>query len=126
MLGFEGWGGIYVTLPEGGIHATNFDIGVFGTGGLSAGWNIGFNNQYGIIKGNESDIQGITVNANVAAGPGSVTASFDREGNLVGAMVGPSAELGASVTLSETHAIGLNDFGTWLGGWIYEHTNHCP
>jgi hypothetical protein len=118
-LGAEGWVGIYITLPSPG---NTFDIGLFGSGGLSGGWDFGVANQYGLIKGNESDINGITVDVNASSGVGSASLFFDKEG-LVGGVVGPAAEAGGSITLSETHAIGLNDFGSWLGGWIYEQTH---
>jgi RHS repeat-associated protein len=117
VLGGEGWSGIYITLPSPG---TNFDIGVFGTGGIAVGWQYGVANQYGIVKGDESNIRGITINANAAGGLGSATAMFDCDHHPVGVMFGPAAELGASVTLSQTKAAGLNDLGTWLGGWLYQ------
>jgi len=118
-LGGEGFVGIYITLPSPG---NNFDIGVFGSGGIGGGWEYGVANQYGFVTGNESDIRGITVDANASGGPGSGSIMFDKNGP-VGVMVGPAAELGGSIMLSETHAIGLSDFGTWLGGWIYENTH---
>lgn len=117
VLGGEGWGGIYVTLPSPGNY---FDIGVFGTGGLAAGWQMGTATEVGVIKGNESDIRGITINGNAAGGPGSLTVLSNCHLKPVGLMVGPSADLGASVTFAETKAFGLNNFGTWLGGWLYQ------
>ena len=85
-----------------------------------SGWQYGVANQDGIVKDNEADIRGITINANAAGGLGSGTAMFDCGGHPVGIMVGPAAELGASVTLSQTEAAGINDLGTWLGGWLYQ------
>jgi hypothetical protein len=111
LLGGEGWLGVYVTLPS---HGNNFDIGVFGTGSLAAGIQYGVAEQYGAIKGNVDDIRGITVNANASGAILSGTLSFDTEGQLVGVMGGPGAEVGASVTLSQTKAAGLSDLGTWL------------
>ena len=116
VLGGEGFVGIYITLPWPG---TNLDIGVFGSGGIGGGWEWGVANQYGFVTGNESDIRGITVDANASGGLGSGSIMFDKNGP-VGAMVGPAAELGGSVMLSETHASGLNDLGSWLGGVIYD------
>ena len=84
-LGGEGWWGIYVTLPSPG---NDFDIGVFGTGGIATGWQWGLANQYGIVQGNEQDIRGITTNANAAGGLGSATIMFDCHGRPVGVMGG--------------------------------------
>lgn len=121
IFGGEGWGGIYVTLPSPG---NDFDVGVFGTGGIATGWQVGLANQYGVVQGNEQDMRGITINANAAGGLGSATVLFDCHNRPVGTMGGGAAELGASVTYSKTKAIGLNDLGTWLGGWLYQRL--CP
>src|SRR6185437_9546883 len=104
----------------------NFDIGLFGTGGLAEGWQQGTAAQVGVVKGNEDDIRGITVNVNVAAAVGSGTVMLDTNGNVVGGALGPAAEGGASVTLSKTQAVGLGDLGTWLGGRIYEYFHPYP
>jgi len=120
VLGAEGWTGIYVTLPSPG---NNLDIGVFGTGGLSVGWNVGVTNQYGFVTGNESDIQGITINVNGSGNVVGGTAMFNQNGQLVGVMGGPSIEVGGSIVLAQSNAAGLNDVGNWLGGWIYQFIN---
>jgi hypothetical protein len=108
-----------LTLPSPGI---NYDIGVFGTGSLSAGWDFGFSNQYGFVIGDASNISGITRDISISTSIASLTLMFDQNG-FVGATVGPAAEVGASASLSETHAAGLNQFGNWLGGWIYQQIN---
>ena len=88
VLGGEGWAGVYVTLPSPG---NNLDIGLFGTGGIAGGWQYGVADQYGIVKGNEGDIRGITINANAAGGLGSATAMFGCSGTPAGITVGPVA-----------------------------------
>ena len=118
-LGAEGWAGVYVTLPSPSNGWTP-DAGVVGSGGIGAGWNVGAAWQVGISKGGEDDLNGITYNANVGGGPGSVTVAFDENGHPVAGMVGPSADFGASGVISQSKAAGLNDVGAWLGGTIYD------
>jgi hypothetical protein len=122
-LGVEGSVGIYVTLPTNG---NNFDMGVFASGGFATGFNVGGGNQYGIIKGNESDIQGVTYNVNGGAAVGSGTLMFDDKGNLVGGTLGPAADLGLSASYTKTGAWGLNDLGNALGGWLYDKLHPKP
>lgn len=90
------------------------------------GWQYGTAGQVGVVKGNEDDINGITTNVSAAGGFGSGTLMFDADGHVVGAAVGPAAEGGGSVTLSKTQATGLNGFGTWLGGKLYEYFHPYP
>jgi hypothetical protein len=111
-FGAEGSVGIYITLPEYGKY--NFDIGVWGSGGFGAGYNVGLGVQAGLIKGDECDIKGVTYNANAGGGVGSGTAMFDDRGHVVGVTVGPAADIGASESYAKTGAVGLADFFNWL------------
>ena len=116
-IGTEGSAGIYVTLPQ--YRKYNFDIGVWGSGGLGAGANIGLSAQAGFIKGDKCDIKGVTYNVNAGAAVGSGTLMFDDKGNLVGGTIGPAADLGVSASYAKSGAIGLSDLGSWLGIWLY-------
>jgi RHS repeat-associated protein len=118
-IGGEGYIGIYMTLPSrnyenGQITWTRPDIGVYSSGGVGAGWNIGVALGLGYVKGEEKDIQGVTYNVNVGVPPVGVSAMYDPDGKRVGVVFGPAADLGASGTYAETHAIGLRDAFGWL------------
>lgn len=122
VVGGEGFVGIYVTLPQYG--GANFDVGFFASGGVGAGWNIGLGTGGGVIKGDVSDIRGITTNINGAGAVASGTLMFDDKG-LVGATFGPAAKLGASITHANTGAFSFREFGSKLGSWLYEKFNEC-
>lgn len=62
------------------------------------------------------------------------TLTYDDQGNWVGAMAGPSEEVGVSENNQFTTAYGLNDLGAYLGGLLYNklhpydpnYINHSP
>ena len=81
---------------------------------------IGVGSAFGFVKGNESDIECISYNAELAGAVGDITASFDQEKNFAGLAIGPAAELGGALSITRTKAVGLNDLGEWLGGEIYD------
>jgi RHS repeat-associated protein len=116
-VGGEGAGGAYLTT------STTFpyvDAGVYGTLGGGGGQLIGSGLEGGLIKGNESDIQGVTLNAEGAV-PGVGGEVMFSGGEPVGFVIGPAAEEGFAVSGSKTWAFGLNDVGDLLGGALYEH-----
>lgn len=119
LLGGEGWAGLYLTL--GG--KTGFDFGVWGTGGIAYGYNIAFGVQVGYVKGDVSDLRGITYNINGGITPVGGTLMFDENFQPVGFMVGAVEEFGLSLTYAETGATGTHDLGSWLGGWIFDKTH---
>jgi len=123
-LGGEGYLGIYITLPSPGI---NFDIGVYASGGLAGGYNVGSGWGLGLIKGDQSSISGITYNVNGGMTPVGGTLMYDNTG-LVGGVVGPAAEEGASGSYARTGAFGLSDIGTWIGGKLFNifGPSTCP
>jgi len=116
-IGGEGAGGVYLTA------STTFpyvDAGVYGTVGGGGGQLMGAGIEGGLVKGNESDIQGVTVNAEGAV-PGVGGEVMFAGGKPVGFVIGPAAEEGFAVSASKTWAFGLNDIGNLLGGALYEH-----
>ena len=118
-VGGEGAIGVYLT---GSTTFPYVDAGVYGTTGGGGGEMIGAGLEGGLIKGNESDIEGVTLNAEGAV-PGVGGEVMFAGGEPVGFVVGPAAEAGVAISGSRTWAFGLNDIGYWLGGKIYEH-NH--
>jgi len=48
---------------------------------------------------------------------------FDKNGHMIGATAGPAAKLGFYGSYAKTEAWGLNDVGSWLGGWAYDITH---
>ena len=122
-IGIEGYVGVYFTLPSPGI---NFDIGVYASGGVGGGYNVGFGWAAGLMKGDQSTISGITTNVNVAIAPVGGTLMYDRDG-LVGGVIGPTSEFGLSGSYADTGAVGLSDIGRWLGGWLFnKFGKNCP
>ncbi|MDQ1811682.1 RHS repeat-associated core domain-containing protein [Massilia sp. CCM 9210] len=126
--GIEGSAGIYITLPF--IGNNNFDVGVYVTGGMAAGYNTGMGWQAGAIKGNVSDIRGLTYNINGGVAPVGGTVMFDADGNVIGVTAGPAVGFGLSATYANTGAWGLSDIGGWIGRSIYDrfnrNTKNCP
>ena len=115
-LGGTGAVGIYVTLPSPGNY---IDIGLYGSAGPAGGEIIGVGTGVGFIKGNVTDIRGISYNAEAAGVAGDGTVMFDEHGHLIGGVVGPAAELGFAVSVTKTGAHGLNELGGWLGISLY-------
>lgn len=124
--------GVYITLQ----WAPNFiDVGVYGGAGTAIqGGNGGTSEQLGIIKGNENDIEGQSENFEADYPGVGGTLTYDDQGNWVGAMAGPSEEVGVSENNQSTTAYGLNDLGAYLGGLLYNklhpydpnYINHSP
>jgi RHS repeat-associated protein len=123
-IGGEGYAGFYITLPSRG---TNFDIGVYWSGGIGAGYNNGSGWGGGIVGGDKNSIRGITYNANVSWAPLGLTAMFNDQG-LLGLVGGPAAQLGFSASYAESGAVGLSDIGSWLGRWLFDvlNSDSCP
>jgi RHS repeat-associated protein len=105
-VGFEGYAGMYITLPSKGISS---DIGFYSSGGLGGGLNIGAGWAGGVIKGDINDIRGITTNVNGGITPLGVTVMLGPDGQPVGGTIGPAADWGASVTHADTGAVSLVD-----------------
>lgn len=109
-VGGEGAVGAYITT------STTFpyvDAGVYATGGGGGGQLIGTGFEGGLIwgeHGNESDIEGITMNAEGAIAPVGGEVMF-AGGKPAGFVLGPAAEEGFAVSATKTGAWGLNDLG---------------
>jgi RHS repeat-associated protein len=87
--GAGGEGDVGVAMNPG-MGDSHFDVGLFGTVGGGAGWNVSADAFVGIIGGNFSDVRGDTVNVNVGIGPFSGTLMFDPCGfDIVGGTIGP-------------------------------------
>lgn len=119
-LGGTGAFGIYVTLPSPGNY---IDIGVYGSAGPAGGELVGAGTGLGFIKGNVTDIRGISYNAEAAGVAGDGTVMFDEHRHIIGAVVGPAAELGFAISVTKTGAHGLNELGSWFGIWLYNKLN---
>jgi hypothetical protein len=122
-IGAEGSGGVYVTVPSKGV---DFDVGLWASGGIGIGYNIGIAGMGGVIKGDVNDVRGVTFNANYSGGPISGTAMFDGNGHWVGQTIGPSAEIGISGSYAKTSAFSFGELGSSLGGWFYDHFHPAP
>jgi uncharacterized protein RhaS with RHS repeats len=110
--GAEGSVGIYITRPEYG--GPSFDFGVYSSGGIGTGFNIGMGLQAGIVKGDVNDIRGVTANINAGGPVVGGTVMYDNKGNVVGGTLGPNAGFGGSVTIAKTGAYGARDFFDWF------------
>jgi hypothetical protein len=78
--------------------------------------------------GDVDDIRGVTYNVNAGGTAVGGTAMFNEDGKLVGFTAGPSADIGLSGTYAKTGALSLREFGSWLGGWLYDRFGKkvCP
>ncbi len=101
--GIEGSGGVVINPGTGTDEA---DIGVFGSLGTGGGVNVSADVFFGFIKGDISNVSGVTGNINIVPGPVSITIITNpKTGEVMGftAGLGPSATpIGASGTLSAT------------------------
>jgi len=122
-FGVEGYGGVYITIPSKGI---NFDMGAYGSGGVGPGYNIGFSESAGLITGDVNTIRGITANLNGGVSPVGGTVMLDENGKPIGFTVGPAEQFGGSITYADTGAFSLGEFGSKIGGWLYDHTHNQP
>ena len=108
--GTEGSAGVVI---NPGLGTDEADVGVFGSLGAGGGVNVSADAFIGFIKGDTSNVSGVTGNINIVAGPLSITTitnpkTVDVVGFTVG--VGPSATpIGASGTLSATGTFTLRD-----------------
>jgi hypothetical protein len=109
-LGIEGSGGIVI---NPGFGNDNADIGAFGLIGAGGGVNVSGDIFIGFIRGDISNVSGVTANINIVAGPVSLAVFINpKTGQFMGftAGVGPSATIiGASGTLSITGTFTLRD-----------------
>jgi RHS repeat-associated protein len=109
-LGAEGSGGIVINPGFGNDQA---DVGVFGSVGAGGGVNVSADLFVGFIRGDISNVSGVTANINIVAGPVSITGLINpKTGQFMGftAGIGPSATpIGASGTLSITGTFTLRD-----------------
>lgn len=116
--GGEGYVGIYVTFPQRG--GPDADVGIYASGGIGAGYNVGGGVAGGLIKGDVNDIRGITYNANGGGTVVGSTVMFGPDGKPIGAVIGPSARIGLSGSYARTGAWSLREFL----GWFFD--NYCP
>ena len=92
-VGIEGSAGVLLR-----NHPT--DAGLFGTGGVGVGWQVGGSIQFGTYWG---DFDSAATQVNLATGIISGSLFFDpKTGDLAGFSVGPAAELGFSIVYSDT------------------------
>lgn len=106
-IGGEGSVGVYV---NPGFFGQQSDAGVFSSGGVGAGGNIGVNAYGGVVFDDASNVNSPFINVNISAGIGSVTIMFDpKSGDWRGISFGPAAELGVSTTYTDTGKVGLRD-----------------
>ena len=81
--------------------------GVFASGGVGGGYNVGVNSYVGTVFGPASNVNSPFVNLNISAGLGSLTIMFDpTTGDWAGVSIGPGVELGVSVTYTDTGKTG--------------------
>jgi len=95
------------------IFGCQADVGLFGSAGPAGGVNVSGDVFVGFVLGGMGNVPGTTVNANVAAGPVSVTVFFDpASGRITGGTIGagPTAGgAGASISQSNTGIVTLGD-----------------
>ena len=105
--GGEGSVGAYV---NPGLFGQQSDAGVFASGGMGAGANIGANAYAGVVFGDASNVNTPFANVNISLGIGSLTLMFDPStGKLGGFSIGPAAKAGASGTYTDTGKYGVRD-----------------
>jgi RHS repeat-associated protein len=106
-IGGEGSVGLYF---NPGLFGQKADAGVFVSGGMGGGYNIGVSSYGGVVFGDASNVNSPFVNINISIGVGSVTIMLDpATGNWSGITFGPAAEVGGSVTYTDTGKTGLRD-----------------
>ena len=116
-LGGSASAGVYITVQ---LTSPFVDAGVYASVGPAIqGGNGGIAEQLGVVKGNESDIEGQSSNVEADVPGGGLTLSYDEDGHLAGVLAGPAEEVGVSESDQTTTAYGLNDLGEALGGFIY-------
>jgi len=104
-VGVEGYVGMYFS------NSPRLDVGIFGSGGLADGLNVGMGASGGAIKGPVSNVAGTTVNVNVSTGTLSTTIINDADsGQPIGATFGGAIRLGASVSVAKTSTFSFRDF----------------
>jgi RHS repeat-associated protein len=119
-IGFEIGFGVYI---NPGLGDDCFDFGVYGSGGVGGGWNIGGGITGGYVPGPSSNSSGTTVNYNVGEGPVLVTVYTDpKNPDPVAAPTGGSISYGfwgwpwaVSASLVRTGTFGVNDLLRWAG-----------
>jgi len=71
------------------IKKGKFDAGYFASGGIGTGVNVSADIFFGYIKGDISDVSGVTTNINIVGGPISVAILIDpKTGEVIGFTVG--------------------------------------
>jgi RHS repeat-associated protein len=116
-LGGSASAGVYITVQ---LTSPFVDAGVYASVGPAIqGGNGGIAEQLGVVKGNESDIEGQSSNVEADVPGGGLTLSYDEDGHLAGVLAGPAEEVGVSESDQTTTAYGLNDLGEALAGFIY-------
>jgi hypothetical protein len=106
-IGGEGSAGVYF---NPGLFGQQSDAGVFGSGGIGGGFNIGLNSYFGVVFGDASNVNSPFVNINISTVFASFTIMTDPSThNLAGFSFGPAAKVGASITYTDTGKFGLRD-----------------
>jgi RHS repeat-associated protein len=110
-LGLEGSIGIFFNLGDP-TTGECFDFGIYGSGGIAAGVNIGVGGQASYSDGPASSINGVSVNGSVGAGFVSVNGLMSADGRpQIGGGIGVGATpVSASIGLGYTGSVGYQTF----------------